>query len=126
MLNDKIDQKYQLYSIYSIYIGIAIFLIGSTIAILTYPSYSMSDNYFSDTGLRIDYLTEDRGIIKAHPNPEIFNVTLYLLAVFLLPLTLMISTFFTKEEDNKYFFKLATLPGIMISPAFTSKNRNNK
>jgi len=116
VLANYIDRKYQMYSIYSIYIGIAIFLIGSTIAILTYPDYSMTDNYFSDTGLRIDYLTEDRGKVKAHPYPEIFNVTLYLLAIFLLPFTLLISTFFSREDDNKYFFTLATIPGAMISP----------
>lgn len=113
----NVEDKYKKYSIYSLYIGIAVFLIGSTIAILTYPNYSMSDNYFSDTGLRIDYLTEDRGVIEAHPNPEVFNVTLYILGIFLLPLTLLISTFFTKQEDSKHLFSLATLPGVMISPS---------
>lgn len=111
----NIDPKYKMYSIYSLYIGIAVFLIGSTVAILTYPNYSMSGNYFSDAGLRIDTVSEDRGLVEAHPYPEIFNVTLYILSIFLLPFTILISSFFTKSEDSKYLFRLATIPGIFIS-----------
>ncbi|MHA2033594.1 MAG: hypothetical protein ACXAC2_11750 [Candidatus Kariarchaeaceae archaeon] len=113
----NVSRKQQLYSIYSLYLGVAIFIVGSTIAMLTYPDYSMSDNYFSDTGLRIDYLTDDRGVIEAHPYPEIFNGTQYLLAIFLVPFTFVISTFFTKEENKYYLFTLATLPGVVISLA---------
>lgn len=116
----NIDRKYKIYSINSLYIGIVIFLVGSTIAILTHPNYSMTDNWFSDTGLRVEYNSGERGIIDPHPYPEIFNVTLYLTAIFIFPFLAIVNTMIDTKGKERFLFYSASIAGVFVSPSLIS------
>jgi len=117
------DSK-KLIAMFSGIIGVIIFYIGSIIAMLTYPNYSITGNFFSDTGLRVDdFSVIDGHLIKAHPYPWIFNTTLYLTAFFLLPFFLSVpkimNTDMNTSKPSRLLYYLDAGLGMVIVVATT-------
>ena len=69
----------------SSFLAIAVYIVGTTAAMLAYPDYSFMNQFLSELGVRINfYSSEGWTMIKA-PYPEIFNVTLILNGVLFIP-----------------------------------------
>ena len=66
------------------FIAVLIFLIGTTIAMVTYPGYSFFNQFISELGVRQDVWIQGELLVKA-PHPEILNITLILTGIFLIP-----------------------------------------
>ncbi len=98
----------------SSFLAIFAYLIGTTVAMLTYPDYSFMNQFLSDLGVRIDFASsEGWSIIKA-PYPEIFNVSLILTGVFFIPF--FISTYFIlkpKKILRKIIQIIVSLSGVV-------------
>ncbi len=82
----------------AIYSGIAagiVFVVGTVIAMLTFPDHSLVNNFLSDLGLRETQVTSAGRTIEAPPYPFIFNTTLYivgpLLLIFFLSIPMIMS-----------------------------------
>ncbi len=72
------SEDLKLYGLISAFVAISIFLIGTSIAMIAYPSYSFSNDFFSELGIRGDPSQEcPCGIssLSVAEYPEIFNVT---------------------------------------------------
>ena len=74
-------EKLVLFSIYSAFLAVVVFLIGTTTAMLYYPDYSFLNQFISELGIRAE-----TGSLQAALYPEIFYVTAMLTAILLLPL----------------------------------------
>lgn len=69
----------------SAFIAITIFIVGTTIAMLVYPDYSFLEQFFSELGVREDITFPEGGSLERARYPEIFNASLILAGIFLLP-----------------------------------------
>ena len=85
----KIDsEKLKLYGLISALIAITIFVIGTSIAMIVFTNYSFTNDYFSELGIRGD---PSQGCpcgisnLSVAEYPEIFNITIILTGIFLLP-----------------------------------------
>ena len=72
-------------SLISAFLAIAVFIIGTTISMLVYPNYSFMEQFLSELGTRVSISFESGGSLTKAPYPEIFNVSLIITGVFLLP-----------------------------------------
>ena len=64
----------------SSFLAIAVYIIGTTAAMLAYPDYSFMNQFLSELGVRINYYSSEGWTMIKAPYPEIFNVTLILSA----------------------------------------------
>ncbi|MHA2255862.1 MAG: hypothetical protein ACXAAM_07310, partial [Candidatus Heimdallarchaeaceae archaeon] len=71
-------------SLISAFLAMAVFIIGTTISMLVYPNYSFMEQFLSELGTRVSISFEGGELTKAL-YPEIFNVSLIITGVFLLP-----------------------------------------
>ncbi|MHA1346321.1 MAG: DUF998 domain-containing protein [Candidatus Heimdallarchaeaceae archaeon] len=78
-------EKLVKFSVYSAFVAVTIFLTGTTLAMIFFPNYNFLDQFLSELGIRANNnLPLDWDMIAA-PYSEIFNVTVMLTAIFLLP-----------------------------------------
>jgi hypothetical membrane protein len=85
MSKERMLERIQKLGVFSAFIAIAVFLIGTTIAMLVYPNYSFMEQFLSELGTRISVTFESGGSLVKAPYPEIFNVSLIVTGLFLLP-----------------------------------------
>jgi len=82
------SEDLKLYGLITAFVAITIFVIGTSIAMIAYPSYSFSNDFFSELGIRGN---PSQGCpcgissLSVAEYPEIFNVTVILAGIFLLP-----------------------------------------
>jgi hypothetical membrane protein len=97
----------------SAFISIAFFIVGTTIAMLVYPDYSFLEQFFSELGIREDITFPEGGSLEKVQYPEIFNVSLILSGIFLIPFfpALMIAIE-PKGIINKILTSLTALSGV--------------
>lgn len=99
------------------FLSAMVFVIGNTIAIILYPDYSFSGNYFSDLGIRSDiYVISLDTIAYAAPHPEIFNVTLYICGFFIIPFFPAATSIVKNKEGGNTLLILCAISGITIGP----------
>ncbi|MHA2030310.1 MAG: DUF998 domain-containing protein [Candidatus Kariarchaeaceae archaeon] len=104
-------------SIYSMFISAIVFAIGNAIAMILYPDYSFSSNYFSDLGIRRDiYVTSLDTMAYAPPHPEIFNITLYICGFFIIPFFPAATSIVKNNEGRNTLLILCALSGVSIGP----------
>jgi hypothetical membrane protein len=85
MNKEKMLEGIQKLGVYSAFVAIAFFLIGTTIAMLVYPDYSFMEQFLSELGTRVSVTFESGGSLVKAPHPEVFNVSLIITGLFLLP-----------------------------------------
>ncbi|MFW9851902.1 MAG: DUF998 domain-containing protein [Candidatus Thorarchaeota archaeon] len=110
-LNSK--EKILKICIISAFIAIVIFIVGTTIAMIVYPDYSFLEQFFSELGVREDIAFPEGGSLTKVEYPEIFNVSLIVAGIFLLPFfpALMIAIE-PKGKISKILTSLTALSGL--------------
>ncbi len=78
-------EKLVKYSVYSAFVAVTIFMIGTTLAMIVFPDYNFLSQFLSELGVREAAIYPYVGEVIATPYAEIFNVSLMLTAVFLVP-----------------------------------------
>ncbi|MCG3221722.1 MAG: DUF998 domain-containing protein [Candidatus Heimdallarchaeota archaeon] len=104
------------FGIISAFIGIAVFVIGTTISMLVYPNYSFMEQYFSELGTRVTAIFSSGETLIRAPHPEIFNVSLIITGLFLLP---FFPSIYLILKPKDYIRKIIQLL-IMLSGVATS------
>lgn len=97
--------------------GAITFALGNIIAIILYPNYSFSGNSFSDLGIRQDtFFPETNAFVSAAPYPEIFNVTLYICGLLIIPFFIAAYSVLKDNNNNNIFLLISGITGLSIGP----------
>jgi hypothetical membrane protein len=104
------------YGAYSAFVAVIIFLVGTTLAMLFYPEYDFMNQMLSELGIRVAVFFPQVGEVNAAPFPEIFNVTLMLTSICLLPF-LPVSYFMLKPKRTirKTLQIIISLGGVAVA-----------
>ena len=106
----------------SVLLGGIIFLVGTISAIFLYETpngkYQFLDQFFSELGIRNNYV-DDNSIQKYAPsNPDLFNMTLYASGFLMIPFFMF--TFRQMRNDNRFSnlsLIIATTSGVLAGPS---------
>ncbi len=109
------NTKYQRYAIWSLFIATALFIIGNIIAIIFYDGYEFFNQFFSELGSRADVMDEDGNMWPKAEYPEIFNISLYITAVFMVPFFVFLPSQFRSLESKIIVPILTAVSGIISS-----------
>ncbi|MCG3219955.1 MAG: DUF998 domain-containing protein [Candidatus Heimdallarchaeota archaeon] len=85
MKRESLSLDFQKLGLISAFIAITVFLVGTTISMIVFPTYSFMEQYFSELGPRITGTYSSGETLLKAPHPEIFNVSLIITGLFLLP-----------------------------------------
>ena len=103
------------------YIAAAIFLIGTTVAVLLYPGYDFFGQMISELGIRKDVWIESSGVWLVEAlHPEVLNVTLILTGLLIFPLFPSLYFFFNPEKMWRKFLLILISIGGIVGGTFLS------
>ncbi len=105
----------------SILLSGIIFIFGTLTAVFIYETpngkYQFLNQFFSELGVRFDFINSRNELIYAPAHPDVFNITLYASGFLMIPFFMFsYRQMRNSNRVSRFFLLLATLSGMVAGP----------
>ncbi len=107
--------KYRIFAVWSLHIATSIFIIGNILAISFYGDYQFFNQFLSELGARANTIGENGEKWSKARYPEIFNISMYITATFMIPFFIYYPSNFRSLKKKIVIPILASISGVISS-----------
>lgn len=117
-LSSQHKERLVKYGTISFFTATIVFIVGTFLAMITYPDYSFLTQFFSELGVRADTISPSDGtLFQKAPYPELFNGSLYIAGLLIFPFFILTTLLLWNESLlSNIFLLLSTLTGSLVGP----------